>query len=341
VRALRNRYPESRLVLLAKPESAAFVRRLELADSTIEIDKHAFDRARGLLRPKNLLALLKLTRRLRAERAGTVVLFGHLASALGALKYALLAFATGARHRVGLDNGRGWFLTEAARDEGFGVRHETEYWMEVVALLGARGPAVLEAAVSDVDRKRASLLLAPLLEESSGPVVAVHPSTGWYGPGRKWDPERFARAIELLERSHPVRCVALGSADDRPEVDRMLSAMGTPALDLTGRTSVGELAAVLEKCDVLIANDGGVGHLAAAVGTPVVSVFGPSNDRAWRPLGSTVVAADLPCRPCFYRGFETGLRNGCGTRQCMELVTPDQVAWAAENLLAGAHASVV
>ncbi len=340
MRALRNRYPESRLVLLAKPESAAFVARLGLTDSTIEIDKHAFDRARDLSRPTSLLALAKLSRRVRAERADTIVLFGHLASWFGALKYALLAFATGARRRVGLDNGRGWFLTQAAKDEGFGVRHESEYWLEVVALLDARGPAVLEAPISDEERERAGALLEPLLTES-GPLVAVHPSTGWYGPGRKWAPERFARAIDLLESSHPVRCVALGSDGDRLEIDRMLGAMSKPALDLTGRTSVGELAAVLERCDVLIANDGGIGHLAAAVGTPVVSVFGPSNDRAWRPLGSTVVAADLPCRPCFYREFETGLRNGCGTRQCMLLVTPDRVARAAEKLLAGAGSRVV
>ena len=136
----------------------------------------------------------------------------------------------------------------------------------------------------------------------------------------------------LYERAR-IRSVVVGSDDDRQDVDVMLSAAQSPILDLVGQTNVGELAAVLRQCDLLVANDGGVGHLAAAAGTRVVSVFGPSNDAAWRPLTSTVVAADLPCRPCFYRGFERGLPNGCGTRQCMHLVTPRMVADAAENAL--------
>jgi ADP-heptose:LPS heptosyltransferase len=66
--------------------------------------------------------------------------------------------------------------------------------------------------------------------------------------------------------------------------------------------------------------------MAAAVGTPVVTVFGPSNDRAWRPLTGRVVAADLPCRPCFYRDFQTGFREGIPPRDCLALVTPRMVA---------------
>ena len=73
--------------------------------------------------------------------------------------------------------------------------------------------------------------------------------------------------------------------------------------------------------------------MAAAVGTPVVSVFGPSNDRAWRALTSTVVAAELPCRPCFYRDRERGLPAGCCTRECLTLVTPEAVAEAALAVL--------
>jgi heptosyltransferase-2 len=265
-------------------------------------------------------------------------MFGHLVTVFGTIKYALLAFATGAKIRVGLDNGRGWFLTDAVRDEGFGVRHEIEYWLEVAALLDAPGSPTLEAPISSEDRKRGSELLTSVLGKP-GILIGVHPSTGRYGPGRKWIPERFADAVNLLATERPVRCVVVGSREDHVDVVRMMRATSHPVLNLTGRTSVGELGAVLEQCDVLIANDGGVAHLAAAVGTPVVAVFGPSNDRAWRPLGSTVVAADLPCRPCLYRGFETGLRNGCGTRQCMQLVAARDVARATEDLLVSAGAS--
>jgi heptosyltransferase-2 len=132
----------------------------------------------------------------------------------------------------------------------------------------------------------------------------------------------------------------VGTDVERAEADEVASVLGDRALNLVGETSVGELGAVLERCSVTIANDGGVAHLSASVGTPVVAVFGPSNDRAWRPLLGTVVAADLACRPCFYRGFERGLPDGCATRECLALVTPSMVASAACDYVERAGAAV-
>lgn len=333
IRALRRRFPDGRLVLLAKPGPGEFLRRLGLADSVIPVDKHAFDTPLGLLRPTSTLGLARLLVTLRRLRPDTLVIFNHLVTRFGAAKYALLALATGARVRVGLDNGRGWFLTHAAPDLGFGGRHEAEYWLRVAALLDAHGTLALEAPVTPDDRAAAGELLAPT-QRHVGPLVAVHPGTGPYGPGRRWDPLRFARAFDLLQQETGARCVLVGAEEDSAAAGALNALLAEQPLDLVGRTGVGVLAAVLERMDVLIANDGGVGHLAAAVGTPVVSVFGPSNDAAWRPLTATVLAADLPCRPCFYRGFERGLPHGCGARQCMRLVTPEMVAHAARAILA-------
>jgi ADP-heptose:LPS heptosyltransferase len=198
----------------------------------------------------------------------------------------------------------------------------------------------LQAPVSDSNHLVAESLLSPLLNGGAA-MVAFHPSAGWYGPGRRWEPLRFAEVADMLYEESSCQIVVVGSTDDRRDVDRMLAALQCPYLDLTGKTSVGELAAVLARCDLLVANDSGVGHLASAVHTPVVSIFGPSNDRAYRPLTSTVVAADLPCRPCFYRGFERGLPNGCGTRQCMKLVTSTVVARTAQRVLSEARERAV
>jgi ADP-heptose:LPS heptosyltransferase len=109
--------------------------------------------------------------------------------------------------------------------------------------------------------------------------------------------------------------------------------LGPGCAGVVGRTTPRVLAAVLERCDLLLANDGGVAHVAATVQTPTVAVFGPSNDAAWRPLGAHVVAADIPCRPCFYRDFQIGLRGGCATRECLALVSPTQVAARALAIL--------
>ena len=332
VRAIRRRYPTSRLVLLTKPVPGGIVARLRLVDEVVEIDKHLFDDPRALLSPRAWPPLLRALHTVRQTRPDTVVVLHHLVTRWGALKFGLLALASGAGNRVGLDNGRGWFLTRSVPDEGFGVRHEAEYCLEVAALLDARGDATLEAPVAEGDRVVVRRLLAAH-GLGARPLLALHPGTGWYGPGRRWPAERFAETAGRLLAGRALDCVILGTsqeAQEAIEVERLLNGRAT---NLVGMTSLGELGAVLERSAVLVANDGGVGHMAAAVGTPVVSVFGPSNDRAWRALTSTVVAAELPCRPCFYRDRERGLPAGCCTRECLTLVTPEAVAKAALAVL--------
>jgi heptosyltransferase-2 len=130
-----------------------------------------------------------------------------------------------------------------------------------------------------------------------------------------------------------MECVVVGTREEASAIREVCWYTGPKAHNLEARTSLGVLGGILERAEVLLANDGGVAHLAAAVGTPVVAVFGPSNDRAWRPLLGTVVAADLPCRPCFYRDFERGKPGGCSPRECMHLVTPAMVVAAARRLL--------
>jgi ADP-heptose:LPS heptosyltransferase len=93
---------------------------------------------------------------------------------------------------------------------------------------------------------------------------------------------------------------------------------------------------VLRHCRLLVSNDSGLVALAAAAGTAVVAVFGPSNDLAWGPYPPDlhrVVRATLPCSPCFYRGKLLGTPQGCATRDCLQLVTPAMVLAAARQLL--------
>ncbi|GAC1472720.1 MAG: glycosyltransferase family 9 protein [Chloroflexota bacterium] len=330
IRALRSRYPAARLVLLGKHAAASYVLPLGLVDDTVIIDKHAWDHPMSLVEPGRAYRLFKLVAGLRRRRFDTVVIFHHLVTRWGTAKYALLSLATGAGRRVGIDNGRGWFLTAAVADRGFGDRHESQYFLDVAGLLGASAQSTLEVAVSDSDVEQASDLLAGT---SGSHLVAIHPGTGSYGPGRLWDPNRFALTARLIQASRDVQFVVVGTDDDRRHADILAGQLGTGCVNLTGMTSLGSLGAVLRRCSVLLANDGGVGHLAAAVGTPVVSIFGPSNDRAWRPLTAVVVSADLPCRPCFYRDYERGLPRGCASRECLRLVTPAMVATQALALL--------
>jgi ADP-heptose:LPS heptosyltransferase len=332
LRAVRSHFPESTLLVMAKTSPGGYVRDLGLADDVIDVNKHALDRMRSLANPITAMRLLRLCRDLRRRQIDQLIVLQHLTTVWGSLKYGLLAYTCGAPLRAGLDNGRGWFLTHRVRDRGFGAVHESQYWLEVAALLGARGENVLEAAISDDDERAGEKLLGEIGVESTQ-VLAIHPGVGWYGPGRQWGAERFAEAARLILQQTSMRCVLVGSENDRGAADTVVSCLGNRVIDLVGKTTTGQLGAVLERCDLLLSNDGGVAHLAAAVQTPTLTVFGPSNDSAWHPLGGEIIASDVPCRPCFYRDFEIGLRQGCATRECLAQITPAAVAARALALL--------
>jgi ADP-heptose:LPS heptosyltransferase len=115
--------------------------------------------------------------------------------------------------------------------------------------------------------------------------------------------------------------------------------MRRPAIDLSGRTDLMTLAAVLRRCRLFVGNDGGVMHLATAVGAPLVAVFGPSNAAAWgpwRPSGTPpAVVVGAPCPrsgPCLYSGHSLGDRDGCPTRECLTELHPDEVMRVVERL---------
>jgi heptosyltransferase-2 len=167
-------------------------------------------------------------------------------------------------------------------------------------------------------------------------LLAVHPGSGAYSVARRWFPERFAAVADELSCRYGLGVVVLGGEDERALADRVIGHMRRPAATLAGRTSLDELGGVLRRCALLVGNDAGVAHLASAVGTPVVAVFGPFNHHTWRPLGrSLVVRADppLPCMPCVNRGFSRGYPEGCPPRYCLREVTPAMVVAAAEQVL--------
>src|SRR6202049_1223490 len=136
LRALRTSFPDAQIGVLTTPGSAPALRGLDTYDEVIPFDKSASTRPRDAL--KSLPDALRLGAALRAGNWQTLVLLHHLTTPFGIAKYAALSLGSGAQRRVGLDNGRGtWFLTDSAEDRGFGWRHEVDYCLDVVGVLGA------------------------------------------------------------------------------------------------------------------------------------------------------------------------------------------------------------
>lgn len=335
LRALRTTFPHARIVALVTAATVPVLAGSPYVDGVLTFDKFAYDRPLNALHPANLWAAMRLAWELRRQRFDTVVILHHLTTRWGALKYAALALATGARRRVGLDNGRGWFLTHRVTDGGFGARHEVEYALEVVGLLGARtDDPRLEVPISPADAAYAREVLNP---DGPRPLIAIHPGSGGWSLARRWEPAGFAAVADALAERYGARIVLVGTASD--DIDQVMGEMCTSALNLSGRTTVGQLAAVLRYCDLFIGADSGVMHVAAAAGTPTVAIFGPTNPWAWGPWlppeRYRIVRSAPLCSPCAYTDTGLGTPQGCPERTCMRMVTVNQVLAAAEALLAG------
>lgn len=252
-----------------------------------------------------------------------------------AAKYRTLVASTGAPCRVGLDNGAGSFLTHRAVDRGFGGRHEVDYWLDVVGLLGAEHPDPrMEVPVSAEDEARANKRWSALgLDREE--VVALHPGSGSFSLARRWAPERYAPVGEALA-ADGLRPLIVAGPGEEEVAERVRSQMRHSAAVLEPGRTPSELASLLRRCRLFVGNDSGVMHLATAMEVPVVGVFGLSNHRAWGPYPPErhrVVRLDLPCSPCFYTGFSLGTPQGCLPRTCLTALGPEAVVAAARELL--------
>ncbi|WP_040669369.1 glycosyltransferase family 9 protein [Nitrolancea hollandica] len=347
IRALHQTFPKARIDALTTPAGAAIYELVPDIDRIIRFPKELFDRPTGLIRPWRSASIVWLAARLRASRYDAVVLFHHLTTTFGTAKLRALCLATGAPVRAGLDNGRGGFLTHRANDYGFGERTEWQYYLDIAGALGA-GTAETRPAVAIPDKTNTSgaKLLGDL--PAGGPVIVIHPSVGWYSQARAWPVKRFAEVARRLQNEHQARIVLVGASDTSEAAAAIRAAVD--AIDLTGRTSVAELAAVLRRADLVIGADSGVAHLAAAVEAPLLTIFGPSNHDAWRPYGAAVyttgdvqipngralvVRSGIACSPCIYTGFSLGRPQGCALRTCLDLVPVDEVVRVAGHILSG------
>ncbi|MGH9321666.1 MAG: glycosyltransferase family 9 protein [Vicinamibacteria bacterium] len=210
--------------------------------------------------------------------------------------------------------------------------------LRAAGLEGAEWDLDMEVFLTGEDRRRAAELLSGL----PGSKVGVHLGYGPRGKKRNqserlkgWATSSFIElSRELAARGESL--VFTGAAEDRRDVNAIVTGLGRPAAarDLSGRTSVRELAAVIEKLDVLVSVDSGPAHLAAAVGTPLLVLWGPAIPEQVRPISSrspvVVLRRPPPCAPC----YETPLMKSCRRNVCMESITPGEVLEEASRLLA-------
>src|SRR5215469_6680371 len=311
LRALRETYPAAHIDLLVTPASAGLLDDWEVIDRVIVLDKYLFDYPQQVLKnPRNLLRLRPLWHDLRDGRYDAVLLLHHLTLFYGRLKHQILMRATGAKWRIGLDNGHGWFLNVRVKDRGFGAMHEADYNLAIAKAAGAStNDRQLTVPINAVERQQALQLLTEIVPiqasyfsishipgsrhgsddpehpSSRRPLIAMHPGSGGYSTARRWAPERFAQLADTLFNDIGGQLILLGGSEEAELHQQIFELMQSdmPVRSFAGKGNVRVAAAILEQADLFIANDSGLMHLATAVGTPTVAIFGLTNSAAWGP----------------------------------------------------------
>lgn len=272
LRALKERYPHADIDVLTTEWSAVALQgNPRIAKILRYPDYPKFTRIAGL------------ARRLRQGTydIGISLDRSPVASALLAL--------SGIPERAGIDNkGRGVGLTSRVIPQP--RQHETELYLAVLETLDVPAQGVEpEYFPGEAARRQAQ----ELLPRSSGPVVVIHPG-GAINPGsvmisKRWPATSFGELASLLGHQLGASVILVGSASDRPVVETTKDFADVPLLDLCDKLSFQELAAVCAEADIYIGNDSGISHLACAVGTPTVTIFGPTSPYLYRPLGPRAI----------------------------------------------------
>jgi lipopolysaccharide heptosyltransferase II len=251
---------------------------------------------------------------------------------------ALLIAASGAPFRLGHVTSPGWprrlsrysfvfNLPVAMRED----EHEIERYIDLVAAAGARAVAPSGAAtfihLTDEDRAFARRFLDDGAGSTARTIIGFQPGTSLSMRWKQWPIERYREVIGRVVADNPdSQIVLFGSALEVEMIREMAHGLKGRISLAAGKTSVKQVAALIEQCDLLVCNDSGLMHAAVAVGTPVVAIYGPTDLRRTAPLGDrhTVIRHELPCSPCFKLEGEDQV-HACPHHDCLMTITAEEV----------------
>ena len=309
VRDLRRNFPAARIEVLARPGVADLYRAVGEVDA------------------------VGVTGAFRAD-VRTMAAGGYDAATLltNSFGTALQAFMARVPERWGYaTDGRGPLLTRRAQVPA-GVRGQSEVYYYRAMLAGVGLEVTASPDVTLRCPREWSARGAALLGDGDGPAggpwVGFAPGAS-FGSAKRWMPERYSAVGDLLSRREAARIAILGAPGERPLADAVAAGMRAPARNLCGLTTTAEMAGVLANLGLLVTGDSGPMHVAAALGVPVVAVFGPTDWRETAPRGDRhrLIREPVYCSPC-------KLRECPIDHRCMTRIPADRVLEEARALLA-------
>lgn len=314
LREIRRAYPDASITLHTRPWAEGVFRDAEFIDNVLEI------------RTSSVFAQ---ARELRKHKFDLAILFPN------SFESALVARLAGIPKRLGYSTQhRGFLLTDRASvPEWKDKDHESRYYLNLIehvaGIQSESSDATLPVSTEQRKAARETLFAEGVTEKE--PVVG-------FGAGstnslaKRWPAANFAKLADRLSNDLKASVVLLGTENESDVAESVVSASNTRLVDLTGKTDLGTATAILSELDLFISNDMGLAHIAAAVGTPTIVIFGPTNDITTRPLGANVeiIREPVECSPCMLR--ECPIDHRCMTR-----ISPERVFETAAKMLETRH----
>ena len=308
--AVRASFPQAEIIMLANPLVAQLFQHHPAVDKVMVYDRKG--------RHKGWRGFMAGINEVQSQHFDLAILFQN------AIEAALLTFAARVPARAGYaTDARGFLLTHPVKISAADKQlHHTRYYLTMLERLGiSGGDGKLSLNLTTAEQDWASSVL------KTQNVIAVNPGAA-YGSAKRWFPERFAQVADTLAQKYQSTIVLTGGPAEIEIGQDIQAFMQQDCMNLIGTTSVRQMMAVLASSRMLITNDSGPMHVAAAFDVPIVAIFGPTDHTTTSPASTRVkiVRKDMDCAPCLLRQCPTDHR-------CMKAITPDDVISAAVELL--------
>jgi heptosyltransferase II len=320
LRAVRKRFPDAGIAIVARPYVADIYRDQAICNQLLAYD------------PKGLHAGIsgreRLASELRAQKFDVALLLQN------AFDAAWLAWRAKIPERIGYArDGRSFLLTKAVPLPRTGEipAHEQFYYLELLRRAGwldsIQDETLIDLRVPEEKRRGANEFLCKFGVRRDALRIAIGAGAS-YGSAKCWPPSRFAEVANRLQSEADADVILFGTAAEASVSAAISAEMRRSPVDLAGKTAIADLPALLSQCHLFIGNDSGAMHVAAAVGLPIVAVFGPTDPVGTAPVTprSNIVQQKPYCSPCFLRCCPTDHR-------CMTAITVDMVEAAARPWL--------
>jgi 3-deoxy-D-manno-octulosonic-acid transferase/heptosyltransferase-1 len=317
--ALRRLYPDAHITWVVEEAAADLIKNHPCLDAVLVSRRKRWNkdfRGGQFRRPlEEIRSFINLLR----QRPYDLVIDFH-----GLFKSSIIVFLSRGKRKLGYDSLQelsGLFLNEKILEDM--SKHAVDRYLDLPRHLGAKTDNAQFVLPSDEEAQARvqNLLRKYNLEDKK--FIAVNPIALW--ETKLWSNEKFAHLADLINDKLQMKVVFTGS--EKEPLNKIISLMTTQSINFGGETSLIELACLYKKARIVISTDSGPMHLAAAVGTPVIALFGPTDPARTGPygLGHVVIRAGLDCSPCFLKK--------CPTTKCMEDISPQQVFAAVEKII--------